>query len=252
MMKIKSYLDRWMKHPSFYAVCFWAVVGFVVLVISDFIIMPILAGHLSFTSEVPNVVGKSAKEAETLILDEDLKVVWDSVGRFSSKIPAGAVLVQVPSAGRRVKEGRTVYLIKSSGQRQLVIPDLRGKSQAQATITLHRLGLVQGKLIQGAHVSIPRGVVIRTQPAAGKVVRMGDRVDVVISTGTVEGRQRLPELVGMSLERSAHILDSLGFLLGKVDRKPVADKTPNSVIEQRPASGEFLDPGTTVELSIVD
>lgn len=252
MMKIKEKLFRWSKHPSFYATCFWVTVCFVVLVLADFVAMPILAGHLSFTSEVPNVIGKSAKEAESLILEEDLKVSWDSVGRYSAQVPAGAVLVQIPAPGRRVKEGRTVHMIPSKGMREVKIPDLRGKSQMQAEISLRRLGLVKGSLIQGSHASIPRGVVIRTQPAAGKVVRMGDTVSVVVSAGSVQGRQRLPDLVGMSLEQGARILDSLGFVLTRAERRAGSDKPTNIILEQQPASGEFLDAESSIELFIAD
>lgn len=252
MMKIKDKLVHWSKHPSFYATCFWAAVCFVVLVISDFIIMPILAGHLAFTSEVPSVVGKTAKEAEALILEEDLKVTWDSVGRYSAQVPAGAVLVQVPAPGRRVKEGRSVHLIPSKGMREVSIPDMRGKSQLQVEISLRRLGLVNGGVIQGAHASIPRGVVIRTQPGVGKLVRMGDTVSIVVSSGSVQGRQKLPDLVGMDLEQGAHLLDSLGFSVGKAERTAESGKASGTIVGQAPASGEYLDAGSSIELKIAD
>jgi serine/threonine-protein kinase len=241
-----------MKHPSFYATCFWAVVGFLFFLTADFIIMPILAGHLSFTSEVPSVVGKPAKEAQAIFDDENLEVSWDSVGRYSAKVPAGAVLIQVPSPGRRVKEGRTVHLILSKGLREITIPELRGKSQHQAEITLNRLGLLVGKILEGAHVSIPRGVVIRTEPGTGKISRVGDRINIVISAGSVQGRQRLPDLTGTTLERASILLDSLGFKVGTVSRDAVPEKETGIVLKQQPNFGEFLDPGTIVDLTIVD
>ena len=222
------------------------------LLIADIVLMPILAGHLSFTSEVPDLVGKSKAEAEALLAKQSLLVTWDSVGRYSATVPVGSVLIQVPAPGRRVKHGRTVHLTPSKGLREVTVPDLRGKSQRQAEISLARLGLVEGRLLKGAHVSIPRDVVIRTEPAAGKVLRVGDRVDVVISAGAVQGRQKLPELSGLPLERASAILDSLGFQIGTVSRKPLPKKTSNSVLEQRPASGEYLDAGTSVDLVIVD
>jgi len=252
MMKIKNKFQTWTKHPSFYAVCFWLITCFVGLVIADFIVMPIVAGHLAFTSEVPNLTGKTPKEAETILAGEDLVVSWDTVGRYSAKVPSGTVLIQVPAAGRRVKEGRTVHLILCKGMREQELPDLRGKSLHQAEITLRRLDVVEGRIIQAAHASIPRGVVIRTIPAAGAKVRMGDSVQVVVSGGTVLGKQKLPDLAGLTLERASQVLDSLGFRMGTVERKAVPKKTSDLVIEEKPASGEFLDPGTVVNLVIVD
>jgi len=252
MTRIKKKLQAIQKHPAFYAVCFWFVAGFVFLVIADNIIMPVFAGHLSFTSVIPDVVGKPKKEAEAILAKENLRIEWDSVGRASTKIPSGSVLVQVPNSGRRVKEGRIVHLIASTGMREVVLPELRGKSQHQAEVTIDRLGLVLGRTIQGAHASIPRGVVIRTEPGAGKTVRMGTRVSIVISAGAVLGRQRLPDFSGLSLERASHQLDSLGFQIGSVERKDAKGKAGNTILQQHPSSGEYLDPGTKVDFVIVD
>ncbi|HSQ40988.1 MAG TPA: PASTA domain-containing protein [Fibrobacteraceae bacterium] len=252
MTKIKSILHAWTQHPSFYAVCFWVVVGTALLLLVDFIVMPIVAGHLSFTSQVPEVVGKTATQAEQALLDRDLKVSWDSVGRYSSKVPAGAVLIQIPTAGRTVKTGRTVHLIASKGQREVTIPELRGKSQRQAEITLGRLGLVVGAMIPGTHPSIPRGVVIRTEPEAGKVVRMGDKVDVVICGGAARVRLHMPNFKGLSLEQATNLADSLGLKLKRVKRKKKTSKLPNTVIAQKPGPGKSLKPGSSISLLVAD
>ena len=240
------------KHPSFYALCFWLVSLFVVLLIADLILMPFVAGRYSFTSVVPNLSGKSPKEASAILDQENLKVLVDSVSRFSPTIPAGAVLYQSPVAGRRVKEGRTVHLTLSSGPRSMAIPDLRGKSLAQAKISLHRLELLEGKISQIANKQVPRGVVIRTQPKAGTPSHQGMRVDIFVSGGSASGKQHLPDMSGLEFERASFLIDSLNFKIGKVTRKATAGKSPGAVLEQRPRPGEFLDPGTEINLIIVD
>ena len=122
------------------------------------------AATVAALAPLANLTGK-LEAAESALTQAGFKVEWIKEGRYSSQVPAGMVLVQMPKAGRTAKIGRTVRLTKSLGLRKVIIPDLRGKSQNQADISLVRAGLVNGGTIQGAHQSIPRGAVIRTIPA---------------------------------------------------------------------------------------
>lgn len=249
---MKLFLKNLLRIPFVYALTFWLVVVVVGVLIVDWVAMPIIAGRWKSTVEVPSLVGVSSSEAELALDKLGLKFVWSPEGRYSSQVPAGHVLVQIPAAGRTVKNGRTVLLTVSKGQREVTLPDLRGKSQRQAEISLNRLGLVQGKIIEGAHATIPRGVVIRTEPSAGKLVRMGKKVDIVLSAGKSKGKIILPSFVELSMEQAFQKIDSLGFTLGKVVRLTETGKLPNTVLEQKPRSGEYLAPGTQVDLTIAD
>jgi serine/threonine-protein kinase len=155
-------------------------------------------------------------------------------------------------AGREAKLGRTVFLTASKGLREIVIPDLRGKSLHQAEISLVRAGLKQGKLIQGAHAGIPRGVVIRTEPVAGKLARIGDTVRIVVSAGFSAGKVMLPSFVKQSMEDAIQKLESLGFTIGDVHRKQIPDGISGTVLEQIPQAGEFLPTGSKIDLIVVD
>jgi eukaryotic-like serine/threonine-protein kinase len=249
---MRAFLLKLWHIPFVYALIFWGVLIGIVGVSFDSILMPVVAGRWAFTESVPAVLGKPSAEAEQLLRDADLQFRWSPEGRYSTTVPAGHVLIQIPEPGRVVKLGRTVQLTVSKGQREVEIPDLRGKSQRQAEITLQRTGLEQGKTIEGAHAKIPRGVVIRTEPAAGKVVRMGQKVDLVISSGKSSGKTMLPNLIEFSMEKAFQTLDSLQLAVGTVHRKTDSGKLPNTVLDQSPRSGEYLDPGTKVDLTVAD
>lgn len=206
------------RNPIVYAVGFWIVVLIGIGLIAEFMIMPLLAGQFRFTNTVPAVVGKSAAEAEKILQDAELDYAWDTVGSYSAEIPEGFIMAQVPVAGREVKTNRKIYLVKSLGLRQFIIPELRGKSIHQAQVTLRRMGFVEGKTKKEAHVSIPRGVVINTNPKAGLQARAGDTVDIIISQGSSGARLELPDLTGLTFTDAVNIIDSLGYQLGKVDR----------------------------------
>ena len=176
MSKIKNFF-KWLKTSPFIRAFFlWVVLLVILALVVDKIALPIFSGQFTSTAEVPNLEGMTEAEADAALSAVGFKAKWLEEGRYNAQVPAGRALVQMPAAGRMAKVGRTVQITRSLGLRQVEIPDLRGKSQKQATITLTRAGLVQGRIIKGAHKSIPRGVVIRTDPMAGDTARVGDTV----------------------------------------------------------------------------
>jgi len=235
-----------------FAIVFWMLAVFVIAIVANWIIMPIIAGRTTKTMLVPSVVDLPAEEADSVLKNAGLNVKWAKDGRYSGEIAANRVLIQMPAANRTVKENRTVFLTLSKGRQEVSVPDLRGVSLRQAEISLQRLELLPGSKIEGAHSAIPRGVVIRTEPNAGKKVRIGSKVDIVISSGNNSGKILLPNLREMSLVRATAIIDSLGFKLGGVIVMQLEDKLPNTVLELSPKPGEYLEAGTEIDLTVAE
>lgn len=260
MDKLKSIAGRilpWLKTaPVVKAFAIWIVIVIFLALSVDKVLMPAFAGKFASTGEVPNLEGMSQEAAEAALTEAGFKYEWLEEGRYSSVIPAGKVLVQLPVAGRTAKLGRTVKLTKSLGLREVEIPDLRGKSQKQATISLTRAGLVQGAIVKGAHQSIPRGVVIRTIPMAGEKVRVGDTVKVVISAGVTTGKTLLPDFSGMQIDEVYPKLEKLGFIVGKIKRAKapaeMENPVPGAVIETTPKYGDYLPPDSKINFVIVE
>ncbi|MCF0224891.1 MAG: PASTA domain-containing protein [Fibrobacter sp.] len=235
------------------ALLIWVVLMIVLAFAVDKVLMPAFAGAFTSTGEVPNLEGMNQETAEKTLSDAGFKFEWLEEGRYSTNIDSGKVLVQMPTAGRTAKLGRTVKLTRSLGLRQVEIPDLRGKSQKQATISLTRAGLVQGAIVKGAHQSIPRGVVIRTIPEAGQLVRVGDTIKVVISAGETKGKVLLPNFEGEPIDDVYAKVEALGLQVGKVKRqKDDEGRKPGSVISTSPKFGDYLPPNTKINFVIVD
>ncbi|WP_173383156.1 PASTA domain-containing protein [Fibrobacter succinogenes] len=257
MDKVKSFLKKllhWLKNSVIVkAIIVW-VIGLVILaIVVDKIVLPIFAGSFTSTGEVPALEGLSAEAAQAKLDSAGFKYEWLEEGRYNSQVPAGMVLVQMPAAGRIAKLGRTVKLTKSLGIREVEIPDLRGKSQKQAEISLTRAGLVQGEIVKGAHASIPRGVVIRTDPMAGNKVRLGDTVKVVISAGATTGKVMLPSFEGEMIDNVYQKLEQLGFRVGKIKRvKGENGEMPGTVLETAPKEGDYLKPDTKIDFIVAD
>ena len=257
MDKVKSFLKKLLHRLKssviVKAIIVW-VIGLVILaIVVDKIVLPIFAGSFTSTGEVPALEGLSAEAAQAKLDSAGFKYEWLEEGRYNSQVPAGMVLVQMPAAGRIAKLGRTVKLTKSLGIREVEIPDLRGKSQKQAEISLTRAGLVQGEIVKGAHASIPRGVVIRTDPMAGNKVRLGDTVKVVISAGATTGKVMLPSFEGEMIDNVYQKLEQLGFRVGKIKRvKGENGEMSGTVLETAPKEGDYLKPDTKIDFIVAD
>ena len=236
MNKLKSIINKlltWFKtSPIVKAVIVW-IVGLVVLAfVVDKIALPIFSGHFAKTGIVPNLEGLEASAVEKALDSAGFKYEWLEEGRYSAQVPAGMVLVQMPAAGRTAKLGRTVKLTKSLGVREVEIPDLRGKSQKQAEISLTRAGL---------------------EPMAGNKVRMGDTVKVVISAGVTTGKVMLPSFEGEIMDNVYPKLEKLGFRVGKIKRvKGENGEMSGTVLETAPKEGDYLKPDTKIDFVIVD
>ena len=257
MNKLKNVIYKlinWLKtSPVVKALVVWVILIVVLAFAVDKIVLPVFSGHYAKTGTVPNLDGLDSAAVEKTLDSAGFKCEWLEEGRYSAQVPAGMVLVQMPAAGRTAKLGRTVKLTKSLGIREVEIPDLRGKSQKQAEISLTRAGLVQGEIVKGAHASIPRGVVIRTDPMAGNKVRLGDTVKVVISAGATTGKVMLPSFEGEMMDNVYPKLEQLGFRVGKIKRvKGENGEMSGTVLETAPKEGDYLKPDTKIDFVIVD
>ena len=252
MKFILKFLENFKRRPVAFALVFWVIALIFAAIVVNWLFMPLISGRFVKTMSVPNVVDLPAEEAEAVLQKAGLNAKWAKEGRYSGEIPANHVLIQMPAANRIVKKNRTVFLTLSKGRQEVSVPNLRGASLRQAEISLQRLELVLGSKIEGAHSEIPRGVVIRTEPEAGKRVRIGSKINIIISSGNSSGKTLLPNLREMSFERAKTVIDSLGFSLGEITVIQIEDKLPNTVLELNPKPGEYLESGTIINLTIAE
>jgi serine/threonine-protein kinase len=89
---------------------------------------------------VPQIIGQSQQEAEAAL--KDAKLVIGQVITRDVNLPTGQVLQMQPAPGTQVAAGTKVTLVVASGRVQ--VPDLRGKTQAEAIQALQTLGFSVG------------------------------------------------------------------------------------------------------------
>ena len=157
----------------------------------------------------------------------------------------GLSLVVVGLITGMVFFGRTLFSGSSAG---ISVPDLRGLTIAEAQNELSDRGLELGKQTQAASETVPADRIVSQDPGNGATLSRGDKVDVVISTGTATATA--PELLNLvSVADARAKLTEVGLVLGTVTE--VASTQPaGQVVAQDPDPGTQLRAGDRVNIQV--
>ena len=150
-----------------------------------------------------------------------------------------AVLAVLIAAG-------TTWLLSS--QQNVVVPDVAGRSSAQADSQLKSAGLKMVVAGQVASASVPTDTIVSESPAAGQRVRQGSEIAVVVSIGLP--RVNVPSIIGADLQTASSQVASAGLVVGKVTRKNSTTYPVDTVISSNPPAGEPLPVGTKIDIVV--
>jgi serine/threonine-protein kinase len=115
------------------------------------------------------------------------------------------------------------------------VPDLRGKSVAEAVNLLQKNGLHMLGAVEDFDSDVPAGYIARQDiPPAGKV-KEGRGIKVVVSKGPRV--QFVPDIVGMKLDEAGSLLMSRGIRISRTIYVH-SEVEKNIIIAQRPESEE--------------
>lgn len=140
-------------------------------------------GSDSDTVKAPSCVGRKLREAETLLESYDLKK--GDITYEPSDMPEGYVIKQDPEAGTEIKTGEKINLVISQGSEEeegIKVPDLKGKTEAQAKKLLEEAGLKLGS-VSKEHSETEEGLIIRQSKEAEASAEKGDTVNITVSSG---------------------------------------------------------------------
>ena len=195
---------------------------------------------------VPSVVGASVDEANASLTPLGLtsEIVEK---RFDEEIPAGKILESDPSGGGKIDEGGRVKLVISKGQERYVIPVLTGLTPEAAIKMLTSQPLKSAGVTEEFNSTIPKGLVISTNPSNGEKVKRDTPVLILVSKGVEE--IALTTYVGQSAEQAQNELTDAGF---NVESTFAYSETiaAGAVISQTPSGVVSAAKGSTVALVV--
>jgi serine/threonine-protein kinase len=132
--------------------------------------------------------------------------------------------------------------------RLVAVPSVERKTVAEAVALAkaRRLEAAIGRQVYSSDV--PEGKVVEQTPFAGKTVREGRSIELVVSRGPA--RQEVPDLVGASLSRARDLLEAADLQLGAVSRDPGSPKPADEVLTQNPQAGKPVPVDTEVNVTV--
>lgn len=222
----------------------------VILLIALLLLVPRI---LRAGSEVklPSLENKSYEEAKKELEALGLKIEKEKEPVASAEIKEGNIVSQAPVAGTMVKKGRTIRVVLSSGNTQLKVPDLKGRTYEEAKQLLKGMGLKisKGETVESS--TIGEGKIAEQFPGSGSDIEKGDIVTVNLSSGM--SKSVVVKVVDRKFVDEEEIrkhLEKYGYNLGSVTFEETRSKEPGYIISQNPAPGETAPKGTAIDIVV--
>jgi serine/threonine-protein kinase len=195
---------------------------------------------------VPSIVGASLDEANAALTQLGLSSEVTEK-RFDEEIAAGKILESDPSGGGKVDTGGVVKLVISKGQERYVIPVLTGLTPEVAIKTLTNQPLKSAGIAEEFNSTIPKGLVISSNPSNGQKVKRDTPVTILVSKGVEE--IAFTTYVGQSGDQAQNELTDAGF---NVESSFAYSETiaAGAVISQTPAGLVSAPKGSTITLVV--
>ena len=193
------------------------------------------------TNLMPDLEGKTRKQAITLLKDYNVTISDDVTEKLSDEYDKGKILETDPKKGTTIKEGDVVKLTISKGK-YIVIDDYIGMDEEKATKALEKLGLEVE--IEEEVSSKSRGTVIDQSIDEGEKLDPTKKKELKITLTVSKGNYTIiGDYLGMDVEKAKEALAKLGFEV--VVKEEESEKPVGTVIDQSLQSGHKVDPDET-------
>jgi serine/threonine-protein kinase len=193
----------------------------------------------------PSVLGMS-QTAATHKLDRAGFDVTVAPSAYSESVPKGEVVNTDPAPGSRVLDHGTIALTLSLGKERYDVPKLANLTVDEAQDALAEAHLTYGRSVMRWSDTVPRGLVLRSNPAQGTRQRPGTDVDLVVSRGPAP--VHVTDWTGKNAARATQALT--GHQLHVETTREYSDSVAEGlVISQDPTTG-VLHHGDTVKLVV--
>lgn len=129
------------------------------------------------------------------------------------------------------------------GPKEVAVPDVAGMELDEAMAELYSAGFAIGDQKEIIDDNVEEGLIIRTNPKAGKVIKEGTEIDLYISLG--KERFELSDYRGRMYDETVRRLESHNFK----DIIPIEEfdeSAPGTIINQDPDEGELVVPSETI------
>ncbi|MBO5416568.1 MAG: PASTA domain-containing protein [Clostridia bacterium] len=200
---------------------------------------------------VPDFVGNVYPNTEIFSETEYCNITVSY--EYSSDIPEGTVISQMPPAGvqRRVYSNKSlcnVNLVVSLGERTFTMNDYSDHTLREAALELKKEA-VRFSVVRKYSDTVGEGKIISTSPEVGEIFSCEQTVTLCVSMGPEIIYVSVPELYGMTESRAEAVLRASGLTVGDISYA-VSEEPRGTVISQSITPYSSVKEGETVSFTV--
>ncbi|MDD2716550.1 MAG: PASTA domain-containing protein [Candidatus Wallbacteria bacterium] len=193
---------------------------------------------------VPDLAGTQYNEARRILFPYQLEVMQAGTKNHPF-LRAGEIISQDPFPGTKVKRGRIVKVMVSSGQENATVPDTRQKLLIEAEADLRNQGFSVNDRCYILSSTIAADHIIATSPEAGVKSVKNAKVDLLISKGSDKKGILIPDLTGKTLDQ---IKSELPMFKLSTRTESSSDYDEGVIIRQNPPASTLLEAGSQINV----
>ncbi len=209
------------------------------------------ASTIETTKQVQTVPDVTNLKYDDVIEDlEDLGLVVNAKQEASDTVEQGYIISQDVKAGTEIQEDMVINLVVSSGQEELKVASVAGKSQEGAKAAL----VAQGFKVTVSTVysnTVEEGLAVGTSPEAGKTAQAGETIVLYVSKGKEDTSIAVPDLTNKTEAEAKKALESAGLQLStSVSYEYDSSVAKGKVISQSTSVGTKVEKGTAISITV--
>ena len=225
-----------------------AILSLVLLFIVVFLITKIaLEGGLKPKVNIPDLTNKTEAEAQKIVGDLGLKLE-EGTPQASSTVEEGKIISQEPpfEDNKKIKKGSTIKIILSKGPETAEMPSFVGEMLDSVKEKANEIGLLLD-ISETYSDDVEEGKVISQDVRAGKEVKSGDTIKLVVSKGPE--KTTVPTVFDMD-EGTAKATLSNAKLKANVTYSNDSTKADGKVVSQSVEQGKQVNINTTIDIVV--
>jgi beta-lactam-binding protein with PASTA domain len=245
-------------------VSFFQIGSLVMLLVAVALLSAVTTMHFAIHGaevQVPALKGMTVADARSETAGLGLNLMVDN-RYYSGDVAAGHILTQMPPAGTVVRREWRVRVAESLGPQKVEVPDMVGREERVAALTLRRVGLEVGATARLPYAKAAEGTVLAQDPPGhAQGISRPTITLLVAAPGDAPDGFVMPDLVGWPVVTAQEALTRVGIKalppsfvdapvepVGSGDAPPKPPVKPGAVMAQVPAAGSRVDQNTAVRL----
>lgn len=156
------------------------------------------------------------------------------------------VLISVFAAIAVIALGAAAYAFFAG--KTVTVPDIKGKTVAEATTALDKLGLILEVEKEVYNADTEAGLIMTQNPESTKELKSGKTVKVTVSKGVKTGT--IPSVIGMSEADAVKAIEAAKFVVGEIKREYNSNYNADIVFQMNPAGNATANEGTKVTIYV--